>query len=775
MTDKKTRSISKNLTTSLVLIIAAISLVFISIYYYQVSKRENKRLENTADEYINSLASTLEVPLWDIDRENITTVCNYYIQNDLARLIKLTGISGETFYLNKLGDDINQETLINRSTDIFHKGEQLGSLQVSLSADRSKEVKKELLKASITAVLIVVAGLVFFTGFLLKKMLHEPMRLLGRMANEYSKGNYHPQLMEKPYKEFEPFVSVLYDMGDTIESQMNDLQHAEISLKRHRDDLEKIVIQRTQELEISNQDLQNEIKYRKGAQEKLTANEQRLKAILRASPVGIGLVINRRLDWANATMYQMVGYDEGSLMGVDARILYKDEKAYHQAGQMLNIGIAQSDFGYVETQWMRKDGSAFDCIIRACSLDVVEPSKGQIVAVLDISEAKRLEERLQRAEKMEAIGTLAGGVAHDLNNILSGIVSYPEVLLLDIPDDSPIKQPLTTIQKSGEKAVEIVQDLLTMARRGVSITEVVNLNHIVTEQLQSPEMLKLKSFHPGVKLAPDLEPDLLNIKGSATHLSKSIMNLISNAAEAIYEKGDVVICTRNVYLDNPVRGYEHIEEGDYVKFSISDSGIGLAKNDIDNIFEPFYTKKKMGRSGTGLGMAVVWGTVKDHKGYIDITSASGKGSTFSLYFPVTREQPASDATDDSVWDYCGKQEIILIVDDMAEQREIATVILQKLGYSVFSVKSGEEAIEYLKDNSADLIILDMIMAPGMDGFDTYRHIIKYNPGQKAIIASGFSKTERVKALQKLGAGQYIRKPYTLTNIARAVKEELDKT
>jgi cytoskeletal protein RodZ len=175
MTDHKTRSISKNLTTSLVLVIAIISLVFISIYYFQVSRREEKRLENTAEEYIHSLASTLEVPLWDIDRENIITVCDYYIQNDLAVLIKLTGVSGEVFYLNKLEENIDEEALINRSTDIFHKGEQLGTVQVSLSRHRSKEVKKELLKASIAAVLIVVVGLVFFTGFLLKKMLPEPM------------------------------------------------------------------------------------------------------------------------------------------------------------------------------------------------------------------------------------------------------------------------------------------------------------------------------------------------------------------------------------------------------------------------------------------------------------------------------------------------------------------------------------------------------------------------------------------------------------------------
>ena len=312
-----------------------------------------------------------------------------------------------------------------------------------------------------------------------------------------------------------------------------------------------------------------------------------------------------------------------------------------------------------------------------------------------------------------------------------------------------------------------------MARRGVVVTEVVNLNEVISEYLKSPEHEKLQSYHPGAHIETHLENVILNILGSPTHLSKTVMNLVSNAAEAMPEGGELTVSTENQYIDRPIIGYDDVKEGDYVVLTISDTGTGIAPEDMGKIFEPFYTKKKMGRSGTGLGMAVVWGTVKDHNGYINVQSTEGKGTTFTLYFPVTRKS-VEDRSEASLKDYMGKGEAILVVDDVEEQRKIASGMLKELGYSVASVPNGEDAVEYLMANEVDLLLLDMIMDPGMDGLDTYRKIIKHHPGQKAIIASGFSETDRVKELQSLGAGTYIRKPFLLEKIGISVKEELEK-
>jgi len=385
----------------------------------------------------------------------------------------------------------------------------------------------------------------------------------------------------------------------------------------------------------------------------------------------------------------------------------------------------------------------------------------------------QLEKRLLRAQKMEAIGTLAGGVAHDLNNILAGIVSYPELILLDLPEEHPLRKPLLRIQSSGERAAAIVQDLLTLSRRGVVVSEVINLNTILQNYLSSPEFQKMKSYHPNIRTDVSLQSDPGNILGSQIHLSKTIMNLLTNAAEAMPEGGRITIVTQDRYVDMPISGYDDVKEGDYVSLAVSDEGTGISKADIERIFEPFFTRKEMGRSGTGLGMSVVWGTVKDHDGYIDVQSCEGQGTTFTLYFPLSRSQLPESEPSVSIESYKGNGETILVVDDVEEQRQIATQLLQKLGYSVHDVSSGEAAVEYLQTESADLVMLDMIMPPGIGGLETYRKILALHPEQKAIIACGFSESTQVQEAQLLGAGCYIKKPYSLENIGLAVKKELN--
>jgi two-component system cell cycle sensor histidine kinase/response regulator CckA len=374
---------------------------------------------------------------------------------------------------------------------------------------------------------------------------------------------------------------------------------------------------------------------------------------------------------------------------------------------------------------------------------------------------------------MEAIGTLAGGIAHDLNNILTGLVTYPDLILMDLPENSPIRKPIRTMQKSGEKAATIVQDLLTLARRGVVIMENTNLNEVISEYLGSPEHERMQLYHQNVFVKAELEDDLLPISGSPEHLSKIIMNLISNATETMSNGGTIYISTKNQHIERAFNSDAEIEDGDYVVLAVADDGAGIAKKDIERIFEPFYTKKIIGRSGTGLGMAVVWGSVKDHNGYIDVQSTEGKGSTFTLYFPAIREEIIKGKTiSPFIQDLIGQGESVLVVDDVKEQREIASAILKKLDYSVATVASGEEAIDYIRHHSVDLVLLDMIMDPGIDGYETYKQMIQIQPALKAVIVSGFSETDRVKKAQQLGAGAYIKKPYLLKRIGLAVKTEL---
>jgi signal transduction histidine kinase/CheY-like chemotaxis protein len=391
-----------------------------------------------------------------------------------------------------------------------------------------------------------------------------------------------------------------------------------------------------------------------------------------------------------------------------------------------------------------------------------------------LEERSKLEAGLERAKKMELVGTIAGGVAHDLNNVLAASVTYPELLLMKFPKTSPLREPMEIIKNSGLKAAAMVQDLLTLARRGVPVEEVLNLNNIVSECITSPEFERIKIYHPGVDIEVCLEENPWNIIGSPFHFMKTITNLVSNAAEAMPEGGKIIIKTQNLEKHEANYIYEAVKPGNYAVLSISDTGIGISEEDKENIFEPFYTKKVMGKSGTGLGMAVVWNTVKDHKGFIDMDSVEGVGTTFSLYFPMTSKTLAQPESQLPIKEYTGKGESILVVDDVEEQRVIASKILTMLGYSVTTVSSGEEAVKFFKDKSPDLVILDMIMPPGMDGCNTYKEMLKLRPGQKAILVSGYAETERVKEAQRLGAITYIKKPFLMEKVGLAVRAELDR-
>ena len=459
-------------------------------------------------------------------------------------------------------------------------------------------------------------------------------------------------------------------------------------------------------------------------------------------------------------------------------------RVFEEFNRQYEVGRESGSFvrsSTLELELLRRDGSSVWSEVTASFL-LGEDGKpiGALGMTRNITERRKAEkekrellESLARSKKMEALGTLAGGVAHDLNNVLSGIVSYPDLLLMDLPRESPLRRPIEVIQESGKKAAAIVQDLLTLARRGGSTLEVANLNDLVGEYLISPEYQRLRALHPRVEVETQLEPELLNIMGSPVHLSKTLMNLVSNAAEAMTNGGKIIIATENRHLDRSLKGKE-VREGDYAVLRVSDTGVGISSDDLHRIFEPFFTKKKMGRSGTGLGMAVVWGTVQDHHGYIDVQSAEGRGTEVTAFLPATREESLKPPPPNSLDSFKGAGETVLVVDDMKEQREIAAKIIEQLGYVARSVESGEQAVELLKHERADLLILDMIMEPGIDGLETYHQVKKLHPHQKAIITSGFAETARVQIAQRLGAGCYLKKPYTVHNMAVAIKSELNR-
>jgi len=515
------------------------------------------------------------------------------------------------------------------------------------------------------------------------------------------------------------------------------------------------------------------------AQEILQESEEKYRTLIDNIQDGVILIENERLLFVNEAMARMTGHTVQEMIGMEYIKAVAPEDRKMVADRYRRRQAGEDVVRNYEFRWLHKDGVTRIFAIVNVGIISYRDRVVTIGTVKDVSDRKRAEkerrkmaEKLERSRKMEAIGTLAGGVAHDLNNILSGIVSYPELLLLDLPDGSPLKGPIETIQKSGQRATAIVQDLLTLARRGVATMKAIDLNRVVTEYLSSPEFTKLCSFHPHVTVESRLTSDLLIIAGSPVHLSKTVMNLVSNAAEAMPDGGKITITTENRYVDRPLGTYDDVTEGEYAVLTVNDTGIGISPEDRQQIFEPFYTKKIMGRSGTGLGMAVVWGTVKDHKGHIDVASVEKEGTTFTIYLPINRELEPAGHGRFSLDAIMGNGEEILVVDDVPEQRHIASAILKRLAYKVSMASSGEEAVDYIRDHPVDVVLLDMIMAPGIDGLETYRRMTGIVPGQKAVIASGYSETERVKALNRLGVREYLKKPYTIEKIGQAIRRTI---
>jgi CheY-like chemotaxis protein len=317
----------------------------------------------------------------------------------------------------------------------------------------------------------------------------------------------------------------------------------------------------------------------------------------------------------------------------------------------------------------------------------------------------------------------------------------------------------------------VVADLLTVARGAAIAKEIQDLNVLVKEYLASPEHKKLTTLYPEVLFAHGLEATQAGIFCSPLHIKKCLMNLVTNAAEAVVGNGAVNITTHEKKIDeNKAPEYE-IAAGEYIVLSVEDTGSGIPEKDLQHIFEPFYTKKVMGRSGTGLGLTVVWNTVQDHESKIFVTSDE-KGTCFQIYFPVSKEKSVVIGESSQQEETAERSGTILIVDDEPQLRDIAARMLKSLGYTVDSVCSGELAIKYILDKPMDLIVIDMQMEPGMNGYETYLEISKIYPEQKAVIVSGFSDSADVKATLKLGANGFIKKPYSLDQLGRAVNEAL---
>ena len=483
----------------------------------------------------------------------------------------------------------------------------------------------------------------------------------------------------------------------------------------------------------------------------------------------IGTDLNCRVTSWNKAAERIFGYKEEEAVGnfVDIIVAEQQRKECHLFVEKIGEG---RKIEHYETTRKTKDGRSIDVDV---TLSPIKDSEGDIIGVSfiarDVTYQKQLEAKLVQAQKMESIGTLAGGIAHDFNNLLMGIQGYTSLTLLNIDPSHPHYDMLRKIEKQVQGGANLTRQLLAFARGGRYEPKPTNLNELIDRQSQMFGRTKKE-----ITIHRRFEKDLWTVEVDQSQMEQVLLNLYVNAWHAMPAGGNLYLGTNNVTLDESyVKPYD-VEPGNYVKISVTDTGEGMDEKTQQRLFDPFFTTKEMGR-GTGLGLASVYGIVRNHKGVITVYSEKGYGTTFNIYLPASEKAvtlPARVVHDEVM----RGTETILLVDDEEQVLDAARAMLEHLGYTVLAAEGGEAACALYQDNKdrIDLVILDIIM-PGMGGGEVYDRIKALNPDVKVILSSGYSIVGKASEIIERGANAFIQKPFSITDLSYKIRQVIDSS
>ncbi|MFC1555924.1 PAS domain S-box protein [candidate division KSB1 bacterium] len=523
-----------------------------------------------------------------------------------------------------------------------------------------------------------------------------------------------------------------------------------------------------------------DIAERKKAEEELKESEEHFRIMIERSPIGIqvfnidGTLESANKAWADlwdipdidmvVGKYNALNDPQIEKMGLLDHI----KKAFE--GEVVEIPPAQYDpkdsgqpgqkrLVQVIAYPLKNNAGEVENVV-IMNEDVTERRRAE-------EEKKRLEEQLIQSQKMESIGRLAGGIAHDFNNILTSVMGYAELLKMKFPEKSTHEgEAANIILKGAERAADLTKQLLGFARGGKYNPVLLNINEIIKDTIKVSE----KIFEKNISIGFDFEQNIHTIEADSNQLNQVLTNLIINAKDAMPDGGRLTFKSENVSVDDDTEvELSNIANGDYIRLSVTDTGTGIPKNIREKIFEPFFTTKGKGL-GTGLGLATVYGIVKNHNGYILVDSESGKSTTFTLYFPVSEKEIVVEKKEIHIRK---GQATILVVDDEEYVRSLAAAMLKEIGYTVFLADNGIKAVEIYREKSEeiDLVLLDMIM-PIMGGKETNLALKEINPDVKVILSSGYSQDSKATEILNEGAIGFIQKPYRMEKLSNAIAEAL---
>lgn len=501
-----------------------------------------------------------------------------------------------------------------------------------------------------------------------------------------------------------------------------------------------------------------DITERKKEEKEIVDSRNFLQAVLTASPVGICNVRNRVVLWASESLCRMTGYSAEEITGSSSRFFYESDEEFNRVG-----GILYGQ-GWCETRVVRKDGSIMDCRIACYAMDGLT----YVASIEDITERRRLESQLLQVQKMEAIGTLAGGVAHDFNNILSVVTGYAGLMDMKMEEDNPLKIYVQHILSSVDKAVYLTRNLLAFSREQVIDLKPINLN----EAIERAKKILSRLIGEDIDLTTIPADDKPTILADCGQLDQVLMNLAANARDAMPQGGSLVIETSVAEIDEEFAAHQGFgKPGRYAVISVSDTGCGMDKKTQERIFEPFFTTKQVGK-GTGLGLSMVYGIVKQHRGFMQVQSEVGRGTTITVYLPLADGEEQKKGSTEEI--LAGGTETILVAEDEEDLRGIITAILTNAGYTVIEAVDGEDAVMRFEErgDTIDLAVLDVVM-PRMNGKEACDRIKSLKPGIPVLFASGYSDD----IIQQKGVYDnkvdFIAKPLAPAELLKRIRRILD--
>ena len=504
------------------------------------------------------------------------------------------------------------------------------------------------------------------------------------------------------------------------------------------------------------------MKERQQAEDALRESEERFREMAELMPQTIFETdVAGRLSFANRKAFDSFGYSQEDFdRGINSIDMLAPEDRQRGAENIFKI-VGGEEIGLNEYTAMRKDGSKFPIMIH--SAPIVRNGKilGLRGFIVDITDRKkteeerlRLETQFHQAQKMETIGTLAGGIAHDFNNLMTTILGNTSLMLFDIDNSHPHYALLKNIERQINRGAELTTQLLGYARKGKYLVKPVSLNQIIEESAAAFGRTRKE-----ITIGYELADDLLAVEADQGQIQQVLLNLFVNAADAMPTGGKLMLKTSNAtHNDIKSKKYQPVE-GDYLRLTVSDTGIGMDETVRQRIFDPFFSTKETGK-GTGLGLASVYGIIKNHGGYIEVQSQKGLGSQFSIFLPASASQVLTIA--DSAPEIIKGSGTILMVDDEEMVLDVGARVLKKLGYTVLESNHGRNAVALYKklQDKINLVVLDIVM-PDMGGAEVYDRLKEINPDVKVLLSSGYSIDDQAREIMERGCDGFIQKPFSL--------------